>query len=398
MKLLITADYNFIEKDDDFYANIPWDARFYALYRKKFSHLILLGIVTPFDKEKHQPEKLFKVDSRYFSVRDMGPIASKKYFLLHFFTAWNTIRAAIKEVDAVCIKMFYVTSILTFYCNFFLYRKPLVSYLVGNAVDAFKMRKDLIKNNFLRNLIASRLIKKILLHVQNHASIAAYVSYYLKNIFQQEGKINCIVANESWLQDTMYLPEFTARDFTIKPVTNLLFAGRLIPLKGVMELLEAFTVLNKQYPLLTLTYVGDGPLMDTLKAQVNKNQIGDKVFFPGWIPAGSDALFAVYRKSDILILPSHAEGLPLVLLEAMANGVAVVATNISGIPEIVINRETGLLINRVAAADIETAVQQLIADNNLFNTVTRNAYELSRQNSYNRQRGILADKICGLLN
>jgi glycosyltransferase involved in cell wall biosynthesis len=131
------------------------------------------------------------------------------------------------------------------------------------------------------------------------------------------------------------------------------FAGRLIRLKRVDCLLTAAERLVAKHPNLYFLILGEGPLRSELEKQASP--LGDRVRFLGW-SRGSD-WFPLF---DILALPSESEGMPFSVLEAMAGVTPVVASAVGGLPEVVINGETGILIPPGDSQSLETALDTLI--------------------------------------
>lgn len=114
---------------------------------------------------------------------------------------------------------------------------------------------------------------------------------------------------------------------------HLVAIGRFAEQKGFPLLVEAIALARRDLPGLRLTLVGDGPLRGALQAQVQRLSLADAVTFAGWQDeAGVRAALAA---AQALVLPSFAEGLPVVAMEAMAAGRPVIGTFVAGIPELV---------------------------------------------------------------
>jgi glycosyltransferase involved in cell wall biosynthesis len=141
---------------------------------------------------------------------------------------------------------------------------------------------------------------------------------------------------------------------------RVLTVGRLVPEKGSPLLLEALEQLVASGVDAELSVVGAGPLAGQLAERARRAGLGGRVRLLGAV--GQDDLPALYRAADAFCLPSFAEGLPVVLMEAMACGLPVVTTTIAGIPELVEHRVTGLLVPPGRADLIAAALRDLALD------------------------------------
>jgi glycosyltransferase involved in cell wall biosynthesis len=137
-------------------------------------------------------------------------------------------------------------------------------------------------------------------------------------------------------------------------ITHLLCVGRLCPAKGQHILLEACDILQKQNVRFRMTFIGDGPDRESLEALQAELGLENCVQFTGAL--GQDKVKEAYRKADIFVLPSFAEGVPVVLMEAMAMEIPVVSTRITGIPELIDHGQDGLL---ATPGDVQDLVEQL---------------------------------------
>jgi len=138
------------------------------------------------------------------------------------------------------------------------------------------------------------------------------------------------------------LPELYARD-TAKPHhgTRLIFVGRITAIKGLRVLLAAFTRAHATRPGLHLTLVGDGD--DRTHLERLAAPLGDAVQFAGYL--SQEAVAEALCAADAMVLPSFAEGLPVVLMEALASARPVIATQVAGVSELVEDGVNGFVVS-----------------------------------------------------
>ena len=136
------------------------------------------------------------------------------------------------------------------------------------------------------------------------------------------------------------------------------FVGRLTGQKGVDVLLNAFATVHRALPTARLLLIGDGPQRAALAALAGGLQISAAVHFAGWREDARAQMAAL----NVLAIASRWEGFGLVTLEAMQAGVAVVASRVSALPEIVLDGETGLLVPAANAAKLAAALLALLQD------------------------------------
>ncbi|MCA8992004.1 MAG: glycosyltransferase [Planctomycetaceae bacterium] len=110
----------------------------------------------------------------------------------------------------------------------------------------------------------------------------------------------------------------------------ILAAGRLHPQKGFADLIEAATPLLKEFPDWCMVIAGEGAQRDSLQSQIDYSGMRGRILLPGWV----DDLPGYFRAAPLFVLSSHWEGMPNVLLQAIAAGVPVVATAVEGVDEL----------------------------------------------------------------
>jgi glycosyltransferase involved in cell wall biosynthesis len=141
---------------------------------------------------------------------------------------------------------------------------------------------------------------------------------------------------------------------------NILLIGRQVPEKGQGILLEAVALLAKRGHHVNVTLAGDGVMKQNLERLSKRLGISARTSFPGAV--GQDDICALYSQASVFCLPSFAEGVPCVLMEAMAMKLPVVSTRITGIPELVDDGQTGLLVAPGRADLISDALERLLTD------------------------------------
>ena len=166
---------------------------------------------------------------------------------------------------------------------------------------------------------------------------------------------------------------------------RLFYVGRLSSEKGLPILMEGVVLFKKKYGCdFELTIAGSGPDEYRMKDYARKLGISDAVRFLGYVNDGAD-LAKLYLNSDIFILPSYTEGVPKVILEAMANGVPVVSTAVGGIPEIIQNDLNGLLIPPGNAGAICDSIYQVWSNSQLRSKLIKSGYETVKKYTIEKQ-------------
>jgi glycosyltransferase involved in cell wall biosynthesis len=148
-------------------------------------------------------------------------------------------------------------------------------------------------------------------------------------------------------------PDRYVRPRTQTDHMRLLFVGRLTPVKGVRILLDSFTRVLETSPETTLDIIGDGE--DRAHLEELAKPLGDKVRFLGY--RSQEEVAEALSSADALVLPSFAEGLPVVLMEALAAGTPVICSQVAGVAELVEQGESGFVI---PAGDVATLTARIL--------------------------------------
>ncbi|RNL53955.1 glycosyltransferase family 4 protein [Pedobacter jejuensis] len=196
--------------------------------------------------------------------------------------------------------------------------------------------------------------------------------------------ITCTKYNETFLRN-LYKGHRTAKivqiyhgieleKWTVKPtahkkiteITKILTIGRLVEKKGIYYLLEAMYFLKQKGYRICCDIIGDGPYYDKYARYITDYHLNDEIRLHGAME--SKMVKGFLLNADLFVLPSvicsdgDRDGLPNVLLEALAAGVPVIATPVSAIPELINHEKTGLLVDERSTMGIVAAVERLIND------------------------------------
>ncbi len=189
-----------------------------------------------------------------------------------------------------------------------------------------------------------------------------------------------VMQNPVDLRDFAPIPAQAAvalrRELGIAPGRPLVGAiGRLHPEKGLLHLLEAVPEVVRAVPDAVFLVVGDGPQRDELHAQARRLGLGDHVVFHGF----RTDVAALLSILDVVAVPSLTEGFPNLVLEAMAVGRALVASDVEGISEILVHDETGWLVPPRDSAGLAAAIVRLLRRPEARERLGRNAHEAAKR-------------------
>jgi len=151
------------------------------------------------------------------------------------------------------------------------------------------------------------------------------------------------------------------------------YIGRLEEGKGVMNSFEAIPLILEKQDNLEFFLGGYGPLYDRIKERLRSNNLSRKVELMGWIP--HDKVANYLNELKLLVLPSYSEGLPTIVLEAMACGTPVLATPVGGIPDVIKDGETGFIMENNSPKCFAENIVRVLEHPDL-DEVTKNARKL----------------------
>ncbi len=207
------------------------------------------------------------------------------------------------------------------------------------------------------------------------------------------GRIKAITENSNI--HVLYNPVDTQEfQFSIQRVgmlhKNILYMGQLEPEKGIYDLLEAVPDVLKAEPGAKFVLCGNGDI-ERLKNICREKGILERIEFCGWV-SGQDKI-QILAEADLFVLPSHCEGLPVSVIEAMAAGLPVVATRVGGIPDIIEHGINGFLVNVGDTRSLADYIKELLTNNSLRERMGKVNMNKAQQTF---DVSVVVNKLCGI--
>lgn len=215
----------------------------------------------------------------------------------------------------------------------------------------------------------------------NRASAVTVVSQALAKVLEEKYHVPQVQVIPMGCNLVQFSPENRqAGLFSANGKKVVLFVGRLVEIKGVSYLIDAMRSVDDA----VLYIVGKGPLEHELKQQAS--DMADKVFFMG--PRTHQELSTIYASADIFVAPSittqdgNREGFGLVIIEAMASGLPVIASNLGGIVDIVQNGRNGMLVEEKNVQQLTDGLNWMLTHSDVYGAMRKEALETARQYDY----------------
>lgn len=241
-----------------------------------------------------------------------------------------------------------------------LLRKKVVLVLSGSSTLMAKFSNDILSKPI-------EILEKINLILSN--CLILYSPNLVKEYNMEKYRNKISIAHRHFLDFNKFKIE--------KPLSerdNLLgYIGRLSQEKGILNFMEAMTKVLEMRDDIRFLVGGDGPLRTKVEQCLNAKNLNSKVKFVGWIP--HDELPKCLNDLKLLVLPSYTEGLPNIMLEAMACGTPILATPVGAIPDVISDGETGFIMDDNSPECIASNVLRVLSQPNL-EEIAKNAHAL----------------------
>ena len=239
-----------------------------------------------------------------------------------------------------------------------LFYKPIILHAHGSGFDIFYSKLPLWLQQIINYLFSKC---NYFITLSN-----SWKKFYMTNVGIKENQI-FVLPNP--VKMPLFKRNYTKKSDNIK----FLFLGRIGQRKGAFELIEAFSRLPlQQRTQASLIVAGDGETEKAIKL-VKDLELSDRINIIDWV--NSEERDALLSKSDIFVLPSHNEGLPMAIIEAMSFGLPIITTPVGGIPELISNGDNGLLIEPGDIQELSNAMQYLINNESIKNFLGTKAKE-----------------------
>ena len=206
------------------------------------------------------------------------------------------------------------------------------------------------------------------------------------NPAQEIGVIYNGIDINQFSRDLVSSTETKSREFKILCVT------RITPRKGVRYLVEAFKKLSEKSDSISLQVIGDGDEKKELEKLAEELKISDKVDFAGLIQ--HEKLPPYFSSSDVFVLPSLNEGMSNSMLEALASGLPLVATDTGGTKELLEDGQNGFIIKMKDSGDLASKLETLLKDENLRKKMGEESRKKAQNMSWEKVAGKYTDLYC----
>ena len=278
-----------------------------------------------------------------------------RYFGIPSF--WVTALPCLKKIDPDIIHVQSTMIGMAGFLSKMLLRKPYVIFAHGSD----------IYHHWAFHKFSSRLVFR---RASAVIALTEHMKREMQKIYNRE---ILVIPNGVSLKsfESITTPEILRGKLGLdKTAEILLFVGRLHTVKGLKYLIEAMKIISHKHAKVNLVLVGGGNERQYLHEMVKKLRLSKCVLFVGQVPNSkiSEYMFA----SDIFVLPSLSEGLPVTILEALAAGLPIVTTNVRGLPEIVKNGENGFTVDPQNPTQLAERIMFLLSNNELRQKIFAN--------------------------
>ena len=396
MNVLVVADgHYYIDPDNNVYAESVYDYNFYKRYLQSFDHVFAAVRLESVDQT---PTNMKKSSGDNVTFLPLPPYRGPKEYLLKYRNISRIVKKYCDDFDCAIFRIPAATS--NIFCKTFARtQKPFVVEVVIDPWENFGPRAS---GNRLIRAVVRRSWTKLVKQMCWKANGASYVTErYLQKKYPprastiKDGKYFTESYSSVELPDESFSDERSWKEnqstFWISHVANT-FTGYG---KGHITLMDAVKLVREQGYDVNIRFVGDGPKRKEFEDYANSLGLFRNVIFTGRLPNGIEVRKYIHN-SDLFVLPTFAEGLPRVLLEAMAEGIPCLSSPVCGIPEI-LNKE--FLFDFSDVNGFAKGIIRFITNKQLMNKQSQINIEKAKEFSnskLNEKRKMFYDKLANL--
>jgi glycosyltransferase involved in cell wall biosynthesis len=234
--------------------------------------------------------------------------------------------------------------------------------VIGGSIE-----KLLVYNKDLFSVLI-KILKKISLSLSDR--LIVYSENIINEWSLENYKYKTYIAYEHYIN----IDKFNITKRYMERKNCIGYIGRLSKEKGILNFIESIPLILKGMPSLSFIIGGDGKLRNYIEEYIEKTKVNKNVSFVGWIP--HKELPKYLNQLKLLVLPSYTEGLPNIMLEAMACGTPVLVTGVGAITDIIEDNKTGFILKDNSSEYISQAIQNIFTCHNQLSKVSKNSRDL----------------------
>lgn len=312
----------------------------------RFTYNVFLLSICLFKIFVSKPIPFFKCFTEAILSSIRKPTRAHHILYLFMSAIWFAGQSELKKIEYI-------------HCHF-LHTESITTRWLSILLDVpFGLNAHIVRIRFDRKLI-SRVVKG--------ASVCIGDTGETISLLRDLGSRNVtFIRNSIDIDNIEYIPPNIRWQSKNTPV--ILAAGSLLHLKGFHVLISACALLNEMGYEFLCRIIGEGVERGNLEKQIEENNLKGKVLLPGSVSISE--LFDEYKLATVFVMPSvpssvGTDGLPTVIIETMATGLPVIGTNYVAIPDMVIDKETGIIVEPEDPESLAYAVKEIISNKDLY--------------------------------
>lgn len=348
-------------------------AKFVISFSAHFEKVIFCDALAP--EQKSEPYVLDSEKTSICPLPNFSLYSLWKDSFRSFTGIYNVLSKNIDEWDVVWLHAPHPVSLIFIYiCK--KHKKPFFFFIRQNL----KVYVGCRTTGWLRSLavLTATILESIFRRLAKN-TLTFTVGEEMFDEYKKSSSLVCQASVSLISKSDVDLSEKMAR--SQNDVPKILSVGRLDPEKGTIYLILAFHELIFQRGRKAfLEVIGTGPEEQRLKDEVHRLGLSSQVSFSGYVSHG-EQLLAKYRSSDVYVISSFTEGWPQTLFEAMACCVPIVATRVGGIPRVIEDGVSGMLVSPQAPSEICKAIEQILDHDLLRSRLISNGLSIVREHT-----------------